>query len=359
MKIDGRGMRSGYTTGACAAAAARAAALALLDGRELEEVAISLPGGQEASFKAETRLVDSVAISSVIKDAGDDPDITHGAEIRATIEYSPQPGVFIDGGFGVGRVTKPGLEIAPGLAAINPVPRQMIEQAVSEIADGRLNRHGLRVIISVPDGERLAKRTLNPRLGITGGISILGTSGIVIPYSVDAYKTCIIQSLDVALACGCRQAVLTTGRRSEKYAQKELLLPEECYVLVGDYIDYALKACANKGMEKVTIWGMPGKVSKLAAGDIFTHCSGSDVNIALLAELAAGCGLDEDELNSLRQTNSAGHFFSLLPVACLPEFSRKLCLRAARECRRFTNEKIRVECIMSTPEGKILGRADA
>ncbi len=218
-------LRSGYTTGACAAAAAKAATISLLKQRIVTRVGLDLPGAKRASFAVRRCVLDaSQASCSVIKDAGDDPDVTDGAEIRATVSWREEPGIGIAGGEGVGVVTKPGLEIPVGAAAINPVPRQMIASAVGEAAGTRLDGRGLSVVISVLDGEKLGRRTLNRRLGIVGGISIIGTTGIVIPYSVSAYTACISRALDVAVACGCRQAVLTTGRRSEKFAQVELAL---------------------------------------------------------------------------------------------------------------------------------------
>jgi cobalt-precorrin-5B (C1)-methyltransferase len=357
LKRDKHALRSGYTTGACAAAAAKAAAIALLRQEAVSEVQIKLPGGK-VIFRVRRCLFDPTRAScSVIKDAGDDPDITNGAEICAAVSWKNEPGIEIRGGKGVGIMTKPGLEVVVGGAAINPVPRQMIESSVREVIDK--NGKGLEVIISVAEGEKLARKTLNPRLGIVRGISILGTTGIVIPYSVNAYKASLSQALDVALACGCRQVVLTTGRRSEKFAQRELALPEECFVQAGDFIGYSLEQCARRSFEKVIVWGMMGKLSKLAAGHMYTNVSDSKVDISLLTKIALDCGVPEETVKSLRAAVTANHFRKMLPPEYSKRFCEQLCLLAAKKCRDKAGGEIEVECIMSSYDGIILGRAHA
>ena len=356
----GQPLRCGYTTGACAAAAAQAAAIVLLRQEVISQVQVGLPGANEVNFKVNRCVFDrNQALCSVIKDAGDDPDITHGAEIRATVSWKDEPGINISGGKGVGVVTKPGLEIPVGLAAINPVPRQMIERSVRKVTQNKLNGRGIQITISVPGGGKLARKTLNPRLGIVDGISILGTTGIVIPYSVEAYTICISQSLDVAVACGCQQAVLTTGRRSEKFAQSELALADECFVQAGDFIGYSLEECVRIHLAKAIIWGMTGKVSKLAAGHLYTNVSDSKVDIGFLTEVAASCGVPKGKLNDLKAAVTANHLRRMLPSAYVREFCDKLCRLAAVKCRDKTGGKLEVECVMSDYEGTILGRASA
>jgi len=358
-RVKDNPLRSGYTTGACAAAAAQAAVMALLKQEVVKQVQVSLSAGQ-VNFKVKQYVFDRTHAScSVIKDAGDDPDVTNGAEIWATVSWKAEPGIEIKGGEGVGIITKPGLEIPVGMAAINPVPRQMIENSVLKAIGNKLNGKGIQVTISVPEGEKLARRTLNPRLGITGGISILGTTGVVIPYSVNAYKACISQALDVAVACGCRQIVLTTGRRSEKFAQRELALAEECFIQAGDFIGYALGQCARRSFQKVTLWGMVGKLSKLAAGHMYTNVSDSRVDINLLTRLAVDCGVPEKTRQSLREAVTANHFRKMLPPEYTQKFCNKLCLVAAEKCRQEAGGKIEVECIMTSYDGIILGRASA
>jgi len=245
------------------------------------------------------------------------------------------------------------------MAAINPVPRQMIERSVRKVARNKLDGRGIKVIISVPGGEKLARKTLNPRLGIVGGISILGTTGIVIPYSVNAYTTCISQALDVAVACGCCQVVLTTGRRSEKFAQSELALAEECFIQAGDFIGYSLGECVKRRLAKVIVWGMIGKISKLAAGYLYTNVSDSKVDIGFLAGVAAGCGVPDKMVKALRTAVTANHFRKMLPLEHTGKFCNQLCLLAARKCGEEAGGKLEVECIMTSYDGIILGRANA
>jgi len=357
---DNRTLRSGYTTGACAAAAAQAATIALLKQEVVSQVQVDLPGANEVNFKVNRCAFDRTHAScSVIKDAGDDPDVTHGAEIWATVSWKDEPCINITGGKGVGVVTKPGLELPIGMAAINPVPRQMIERSVRKVTRNKLDGKGIQVIISVPGGDKLARKTLNPRLGIVEGISILGTTGIVIPYSVNAYTTCISQALDVAVACGCRQVVLTTGRRSEKFAQSELALAGECFVQAGDFIGYSLGECAKRRLAKVIVWGMTGKISKLAAGHLYTNVSHSKVDIGFLAGVVASCGVPDKMVKALRGAVTANHFRKMLPPEHTGEFCDQLCLLAAEKCREGAGGKLEAECIMTSYDGIILGRANA
>src|SRR5919109_4298722 len=209
--MDKQGLRSGYTTGSCATAGAKAAALAIVRRRLVDEVEITLPRGERVRFTLRScrRLSESSAECSVIKDAGDDPDVTHGAEIFTKVDLEPPPGLRYRAGKGVGTVTKPGLELAVGEPAINPMPRRMIRQALEEVLGEAWDRVGATVTITIPNGEVLAKETLNGRLGILGGLSILGTTGIVVPYSHAAFKVSILKAIRVARVNGCTHLVLT------------------------------------------------------------------------------------------------------------------------------------------------------
>ena len=355
-----KNLRRGYTTGACAAAAAQAAAIALLEQRSVTKVGVDLPGDGKADFTIENCTFDgSQASCSVIKDAGDDPDITDGAEIVATVTRQDEPGITITGGKGVGTVTRPGLEIPVGMSAINPVPRRMIERSVKEILQDNSDAKGVIVTISVPAGEELAKKTLNSRLGIVNGISIIGTTGIVIPYSVNAYKASISQALDIAAAGGCQQVVFTTGRRSEKFAQKEIRLPEMCFIQAGDFIGYSLEQCVEKNIRRATIWGMTGKISKLAAGHLYTNISDSRVDIGFLIDVAAGCGLSAEELKDLKEAVTANQLRRRLPEQYVRIFCDRLCELAVQKCSDKTKGKLIIECIMSDYDGTVLGRSHA
>lgn len=349
-------LRRGYTTGACAAAAAKGAATALFRQEPVTCVEIELPGEGRAGFEITRCVYDNAkAACAVIKDAGDDPDITNGAEISAMVITKKETGITVCGGDGVGTVTKPGLEIPAGAAAINPVPRMMIEQSVGEVLTAFPGTAGLEVTISVAGGEKLARKTLNPRLGITGGISIIGTTGIVIPYSPEAYKAAISQAAGVAAACGGKHAVITTGRRSEKYAQAVLELPEESFIQAGDYIGYALERCKSKGITEATIWGMTGKISKLAAGEMYTNISDSRIDIHFLTGVAAGCGAPQELLTALKEAVTANQLRRLLPPDCAPVFCNELCRMAAGQCRKATGG-LKVHCFMSDYNGAILGK---
>jgi len=355
-----RSLRKGYTTGACAAAAAKAAASVLLTQMPVSDITITLPAGQPVSFGiCQCDFDTDRACCTVIKDAGDDPDITDGIEISATAAWMAKPGIKVIGGQGIGRVTKPGLDIAVGGHAINPVPEKMIIQSVEEMMKGTLANRGIELTIAAPRGAELAKKTLNSRLGIIGGISIIGTSGIVIPYSAKAYTACISKSLDVASACGCETIVLSTGRRSEKYAQRELRLPEESFILAGDYIGYSLKNIARKGFSKVIIWGMIGKMSKLAAGNLYTNVSDSSVDMELMTGVARECNLPENIITVLSRSVTANHFRKLLPSEYVNVFCDRLSLVAASKCSAAVAGKVVVECITTDPEGTVLGRSDA
>ena len=353
------GLRRGYTTGACATAAAKAAALALLGGAPVESVEIALPIGQKATFALHRCALDGDhAECSVIKDAGDDPDVTHGAEICATVAWADEPGIHLKGGPGVGVITKQGIGLPVGAPAINPVPRQMITSHVREALGERLRTRGVTVSISVPKGEEIAKKTLNARLGIVGGISILGTKGIVIPYSTAAYRASISQGIDVALANGADHVVLTTGGKSEKFAMKILPgLREEAFVQMGDFVGFSLKECVKKRVREVTIAGMIGKLSKQAAGTMQTHAAGSEVDMAMLAEVAASCGAPPKVVEDVRGGNTARHFMEMMLANNLPQALQEVTRRAAQAAWDHIGGAIPVECIMTDfDEGVVLGR---
>lgn len=352
-----KGLRTGFTTGACATAAVRAACLALKTGVGVEVVEIRLPGGQESPFPISSCLIEqNRARCSVVKDAGDDPDVTHGAEVIAEVSLINTPGLHLKGGKGVGTVTRPGLGLEVGSPAINPVPRQMIISSVKEVFGELPADKGLEIIISVPGGEKLARRTLNPRLGITGGISILGTTGIVIPYSLEAYTACITQSLQVARACGINEVVLTSGRQSENYARRNLSFPEEAYIQMGDQLAFTLEECARTGFSTVHLWAMMGKLSKIAAGHLSTHYTKSSVEMDFLLNLAGKTGLQEKELADLRTASTAHDFLERAKGRNSWRFFNELCCLAANSCSRHVNGAFSISCVLVDYEGQALGK---
>src|SRR5712671_5332122 len=289
---EARPLRRGWTTGACATAAAKAAYAALLTGAFPDPVEITLPRGQRTSFAlATTRCAADAATAGIVKDAGDDPDVTHGALVLATVRpAAPGSGVTFRAGPGVGTVTRPGLPIAPGEPAINPVPRRMIRDVIAELASQHGAAGDVEVEIAIPDGEALAARTLNGRLGIVGGLSILGTTGIVIPYSCSAWIHSIHRGVDVARAGGFTHIAGSTGASSEAAVQKLHHLPETALIEMGDFVGGMLKYLRRNPVARVTIAGGVAKMTKLAQGMLDLHSKRGTVDLAALAALAEVAG---------------------------------------------------------------------
>jgi cobalt-precorrin-5B (C1)-methyltransferase len=356
-KVRGRALRTGWTTGTCAAAAAKAAATALRTGEVQRTVEITLPSGRRAGFPVDSCEIvprppgpaglpgplapaagtprTERAQAVVVKDAGDDPDVTHGAHLTATVTWRTSPGFELDGGVGVGVVTKPGLGLEPGTAAINPVPRAMISQAVGEAVE--LGSSGIRVVISVPEGERMARKTTNARLGIIGGISILGTTGIVRPFSTASWRASVEQAISVLAAQGETTAVLCTGGRTEKAAMALLPgLPDMCFIEVGDFTGAALRRAVACGVSRIVFAGMAGKLAKLAGGVLMTHYTRSRVPHDLLAEITRAAGGPPGLAAQVEVANSARHAADLWDEAgLLPAAGTELCRRVADVLARF------------------------
>ena len=349
----GKALRPGWTTGSCASAAAKAAALALATGDPQPDVEIALPGkdgswGQRVRFAVERCEISRArAEAVVVKDAGDDPDVTDGAHLTATVSWRDAPGIELDGGVGVGVVTKPGLGLEVGGPAINPVPRAMITRAVGEAVD--LEACGVRVVISVPEGEVMARKTTNRRLGIIGGISILGTTGIVRPFSTAAWRASVEQAVSVLAAQAAENGsddatlVLCTGGRTEKGAMALLPhLPEVSFVEVGDFTGAALRRCVEHGVREVVFVGMIGKLTKLAAGILMTHYTRSAVDPEVLADITTRVFPENPALGArVREANTARHVYELWDGSdVLPACADALCEQVARVLERFAQ----VEC---------------
>jgi cobalt-precorrin-5B (C1)-methyltransferase len=354
---DRKGLRTGFTTGACAAAAAKAATRCLVKGTMLSDIETTLPNRTRVTF-ALTRCerVDLRVICSIIKDAGDDPDCTHGAELIAEVQLRTEPGIEIRGGHGVARVTKAGLGLEIGGPAINPVPRRNITEMVGEeLADSPYA--GAVVTISVPGGEEMAKKTTNARLGLLGGISILGTTGIVRPYSTAAFKASVMQEIDVAEVGGLRDLVLTTGGKSEQYAMALYpQLPEQAFIQVGDFIGVGVKQCARRGIPRAIIVGMMGKLSKMANGKMQTHAAGSEVDMEFLASLASELSAPDELVASIRQANTARHVLELCREAGLVGITSLICRKVAEHCQRHAGGRLIVEARLVDFGGALLGR---
>jgi cobalt-precorrin-5B (C1)-methyltransferase len=324
------GLRTGWTTGTCASAAAKAAAIWLVDGTVPATVEVALPDSRRVAFPVTDVDPAHPHRCAVVKDAGDDPDCTHGAHVTADVAWGP-PGLRrteLRGSDGVGTVTKPGLGLPVGAPAINSVPQRMIRAAVGEVTPAPLV-----VTISVPDGEAMAAKTSNARLGIVGGISILGTTGIVKPFSTASYRASVVQQIDVAAAQGEGTVVLATGSRSDDAAQRIFSeLDAVCFVEVGDFTGIALRKAAACGIENIHFVGMAGKITKLAAGVMMTHFRRSKVDGELLAAVARDAGAPPEVVAAGTETATARHFFEVCVAAGVLEPLRLLCERAAAQC---------------------------
>jgi cobalt-precorrin-5B (C1)-methyltransferase len=309
-KVRPRALRTGWTTGTCASAAAKAATTALRDQAMQRAVEVALPSGRRVAFAVASCAYDRTqATAVVVKDAGDDPDVTHGAHLTATVRWRAEPGVVLEGGEGVGVVTKAGLGIEVGEPAITAIPRAMIIQAIAEVADPAM---GVLVIISVPGGEKMARKTTNARLGILGGISILGTTGIVRPFSTASWRASVEQAVSVMAAQGERTAVLSTGGRTEKGAMALLPgLPEVCFVEVGDFTGAALRRALAVGLDRVIFVGMAGKLAKLAAGVLMTHYTRSKVDLGLLGDVTRAAGGSRRAAEEVEAANTGRHAYEI------------------------------------------------
>jgi len=314
-KVRPHALRTGWTTGTCASAAAKAALTALQTGNPPGDVEVTLPSGAHVSFPVERCEVEGDAVTAVVvKDAGDDPDVTHGAHLTATVRLAGPPGVELAAGEGVGTVTKPGLGLPVGGPAVTEVPRAMITQAVGDVVD--LAGVGVHVVISVPGGEKMARKTTNGRLGVVGGISILGTTGIVRPFSTASWRASVEQAVSVMAAQGERTAVLCTGGRTEKGAMALLPdLPEVCFVEVGDFTGAAIRRMLAEGLERVVFVGMAGKLAKLAAGVLMTHYTRSKVDLGLLGEITTAAGGDDELVAAVGAASTGRHAYELWEAA--------------------------------------------
>jgi cobalt-precorrin-5B (C1)-methyltransferase len=309
---DDRPLRRGWTTGTCATAAAKAAYGALLTGEFTDPVAVTLPGGERPCFAlALTRRDPGAATAGIVKDAGDDPDVTHGALVLATVRAGASgSGVSFRAGKGVGTVTRAGLPVSPGEPAINPVPRRMIRDAIAEVTAAAGGSGDVEVEIGVADGEQLAARTLNARLGIIGGLSILGTTGIVVPYSCAAWIHSIHRGIDVARAAGLDHIAGATGSVSEAAVQKFHHLPEPALIDMGDFVGGMLKYLRRHPVPRVTIAGGIAKMTKLAQGLLDLHSKRGAVDLGALAGFARTAGGSDVLAQRIMASNTAAEAFA-------------------------------------------------
>ena len=363
-------MRTGYTTGSCAAAAAKAAALMLLSGNRdagpaIAEATIRLPIGEEATLRIHRCewVGDRRVLCSVVKDGGDDPDATHGAEICVTVERDLEgQGLRITGGPGVGTVTRPGTGIEVGEPAVTRVPRRMMAEAVSDAAlsAGLEEDAGFIAQVSVPDGEEIATKTTNARLGVLGGISILGSTGVVQPFSTAAWRASVHLAVDVAAANGLEHVVLSTGTRSEEYSRRHLDLPDMAYIEAGIFSGPSLKRCAMRNIGRATHVGMIGKFSKMALGHFVTHVAGNQVDTDFLAQLAGDCGATPEVQEEIRGASSARHFQEIAQANGLMEVIPIICRMVCNESHKLLGadaESVIVDSMCFDFDGELLGWA--
>jgi cobalt-precorrin-5B (C1)-methyltransferase len=356
-------LRRGWTTGACAAAAARAAGQALLTGAFPDPVAIRLPRGEQPSFAlALKELTPGAARAGIVKDAGDDPDVTHGALVIAEVRRGPAgSGITFHAGAGVGRITRPGLALAVGEPAINPGPRAMIAAALAEAAESAdAAAPDLAVTIAIPGGEELAAKTLNARLGIVGGLSILGTTGVVIPYSCSSWIHSIQRGIDVARAAGVAHVAASTGSTSEAAVQRLLGLPDIALIDMGDFVGGTLKYLRRHPVARLTLAGGFAKLAKLAQGHLDLHSSASRVDAAALADLLADLGGGESTIAAARHAAGAGEVLDLARRAGA-ELASALAQRVATQARETALATLagstEIDVVIFDRQGTLIGRA--
>ncbi|MCQ6247735.1 cobalt-precorrin-5B (C(1))-methyltransferase [Streptomyces malaysiensis] len=359
-QLERSGLRHGWTTGACATAATTAAYTALLGAEFPDPVTIELPKGQRPAFAlAAEELTADRAMAAVVKDAGDDPDVTHGALVRATVRVLPPgSGVVFRAGPGVGTVTRPGLPLDVGEPAINPVPRQMMRDHIASVAARHGGTGDVEIEISVDHGEEIARSTWNPRLGILGGLSILGTTGIVVPYSCSAWIDSIRRGVDVARAAGRSHVAGCTGSTSEKVAVAVHGLPEDALLDMGDFAGAVLKYLRRHPVDRLTIAGGFAKLSKLAAGHLDLHSSRSQVDKGFLAELARRGGADEKLAQAVATANTGLETVQLCAAHGVP--LGDLVAATARDTALgvLRGAPVAVDVICVDRAGTIVGRAE-
>jgi cobalt-precorrin-5B (C1)-methyltransferase len=359
--MPARPLRRGWTTGACATAAAKAAYTALLTAEFPDPVEIILPRGQRPSFAlATTRLGDGAATAGIVKDAGDDPDVTHGALVLATVRPGAAgSGVSFLAGEGVGTVTRPGLPIPPGEPAINPVPRRMMRDVIAEVARQHGAAGDVAIEIAIPGGENLATRTLNGRLGIVGGLSILGTTGIVIPYSCSSWIHSIRSGIDVARAIGLAHVAGATGSTSEAAVQKLYGLSDPALIDMGDFVGGMLKYIRDHPLPRVTIAGGVAKMTKLAQGLLDLHSKRGAVDLAALAALADAAGGSAALQAGIVAANTAAEAFALAQAEGVA--LGDAVARGAREvaAKVVEGKGVAIDVVVFDREGALVGRAQS
>jgi cobalt-precorrin-5B (C1)-methyltransferase len=353
-------LRRGWTTGACATAAVRAAYDALHTGRFPDPVTIALPKGEQPSFPlSRVAFRNGEALAGVLKDAGDDPDVTHGAEVIAAVARAAKgTGITFRAGAGVGTVTRPGLPVPVGEPAINPAPRAMINETIHERAHALGGTTDVTITISIPGGEALAAKTSNPRFGIVGGVSVLGTTGVVIPYSCSSWIHSIRSGVDVARASGIQHVAAATGRTSEAAVRALHGMAEEAVIDMGDFAGGLLKYLRRNPVARLTIAGGFAKICKLSQGALDLHSSASQVDMAGLAEALASLGAARAMVEEARQANTATQVLETAQAAELP-LAELIAARAREVALATLAGGTAVDVVVVDRKGAVIGHAGA
>jgi cobalt-precorrin-5B (C1)-methyltransferase len=351
-------LRRGWTTGACATAATKAALTALITGKFPDPVSITLPKGETPAFALAVESVDSTAArAGIVKDAGDDPDVTHGATIIAEVRWgAPGSGIVFAAGEGVGTVTRAGLPIPPGEPAINPVPRQMMIAEIDGLCTAHDKPHDVSVTISIPQGAAIAEKTWNPRLGIVGGLSILGTTGIVHPFSCAAWIHSIHRGVDVSRAAGLKHIAGSTGSTSEAAVQKLYDLPDIALIDMGDFAGGLLKYVRAHPVDKITIAGGFAKITKLAQGAMDLHSSRSQIDLSFLCDLVLKEGVDAAHSTRILSANTAQEVLELAKENGI-DLAGPVARCALATCRDLLHDApVAVEILVTDRKGNIIAR---
>lgn len=350
--VGGKKLRKGYTTGTCAAAASKASAKMLVDGKPLDRIDILTPAGIKLELPvSDISAGDGYAECAVVKDGGDDPDITTGLKVFSRVELTGDGIISVDAGEGIGRVTLPGLKVEVGKPAINPVPMQMIKEAVREVLPPE---KGALVVLRIPGGEEVAKKTYNPKLGIVGGISIIGTKGIVEPMSEEAWKEALAVELNVLKNKGCRNCVFVFGNYGEDFAVKDLNIDKDRVIKISNFVGYMLDKAAEYEFESVLLIGHMGKLVKVAGGIFHTHSRVADARMEILSSYAALEGAQRkvvEEIYACRTTEAAAQ---IINRHGLREVYRRIAENSSRRCREYTHGKVQVGTVLFNEDNTLL-----
>ncbi len=347
-------LRKGYTTGTCAQAASKAAALMLTENRIINSIEVLLPCGKTLDISVDNQKIsENYAICSVVKDSGDDNDITHGIKIFSRVKFTKNKDIVVLGGEGVGRVTKPGLAVKTGRPAINPVPERMI---IRDLQEFKPRNRGFEVTISIPGGREIAKKTWNPDLGILDGLSIIGTTGIVEPKSKEAYKKSISLRINIASNQNRKTAFITPGYVGEKVFKEVFDISSSEIIKFGDHAGYCITECSKKDFREIILVGHIGKISKISAGIFNTHYRTGDARLETVAAWAAACGADQKTVNELLDLKLAEESVKILEKKGLTKAFDKIAERAVRRLEKMIDNRSCIRVYIAALDGKIVGK---